>query len=719
MYELLGVLAICTSASSAFAYDWLQFNGNAQHDGNNRLETRLDASNVSQLTRSYQITLPATADGAPVFLEQVTTPSGVKDLLFVNTTQGHIIALDAATGGTVWSKQYTFSAAPASSSPAIDPNRQFVYTYGREGYAHKLAVGDGTEVLTGGWPQLITLKPSVEKASSALATATVGGTSYLYVVTSGYPGDAGDYQGHVTTINLATGAQKIFNSLCSNQTVHFSFTTPNCAEVQSGAWGRPGVIYHAGTNRVFFSTGNGPYAAASNYWSDSVLAITPDGSGSGGKPLDAYTPATFQNLENADADLGSTTPAILPVPGTSNVQHLAAMGGKDSLLRLINLANLSGQGGPGHTGGEIGGLGINIGNLLLSQPAVWVNPADSTTWLFLTNGSASAYRVSIAGNGNPSLVSQWTGANGGHSSPLVANNVLYIASGATLRALNPVTKATLWTSAANAIGFIKWQSPVVANCAVYILDTASQLSAFKLPAALSQLPMKLTIASVNGGTNPTAGAPFNVVVQALDCASAVRNVVNATNVSLTLATGAGALGGTLNCTIPAGANSCTVTGVTYSLPEQGVVIAANRTGGDNLGAALSAPFGVNGQGVVSRKVHGGAGTFDLPLGVVVTNPTTEPRAGPTHTIVFTFSDPVTATGSESITEGSATIGAVTFSGNEVAVPLSGVTDAQYVTLTVSNVALAGGGMGAGTVRIGFLMGDVNQNRVVTVGDMGR
>jgi hypothetical protein len=148
------------------------------------------------------------------------------------------------------------------------------------------------------------------------------------------------------------------------------------------------------------------------------------------------------------------------------------------------------------------------------------------------------------------------------------------------------------------------------------------------------------------------------------------------------------------------------------------VLAANRTAGDNLGPGNSAPFTVSGLGTVSRKTHGAAGAFDLPLGVVVTNPTTEPRAGPLHTIVFTFQNAVMAVGTEAITEGTATIGAVTFSGNELIVPLSGVTDAQYVTLDVGSVALAGGGVGAGTVRIGFLVGDVNQNRVVTVADVG-
>ena len=47
------------------------------------------------------------------------------------------------------------------------------------------------------------------------------------------------------------------------------------------------------------------------------------------------------------------------------------------------------------------------------------------------------------------------------------------------------------------------------------------------------------------------------------------------------------------------------------------------------------------QSAVSRKVHGAAGTFDLALSLLATNPTTEPRKGPTHTIVFTFDKAIT------------------------------------------------------------------------------
>ena len=118
---------------------------------------------------------------------------------------------------------------------------------------------------------------------------------------------------------------------------------------RSAIWARPGVVYHPGLNRIYVGTGNGSYNGntGGRNWSESVLALNPDGTGAGGRPLDSYTPPNFQALDNADADLGSTAPAILPVPAASNVPALAVQGGKDALLRLLNLTNLSGSGGPG------------------------------------------------------------------------------------------------------------------------------------------------------------------------------------------------------------------------------------------------------------------------------------------------------------------------------------------------------------------------------------
>jgi hypothetical protein len=118
----------------------------------------------------------------------------------------------------------------------------------------------------------------------------------------------------------------------------------------------------------------------------------------------------------------------------------------------------------------------------------------------------------------------------------------------------------------------------------------------------------------------------------------------------------------------------------------------------------------------SRKVHGAAGTFDLQLSLIPTNPSTEPRAGPAATVVLTFNKPLTGA-TVTVTEGMATAAAPNITGNDVVVDLTGVADQQYVTVSLSNVASADGSSGgSGSVRIAFLAGDVNQSRVVTLSD---
>ncbi|HQR12509.1 MAG TPA: choice-of-anchor Q domain-containing protein [Casimicrobiaceae bacterium] len=120
----------------------------------------------------------------------------------------------------------------------------------------------------------------------------------------------------------------------------------------------------------------------------------------------------------------------------------------------------------------------------------------------------------------------------------------------------------------------------------------------------------------------------------------------------------------------------------------------------------------------SRKTHGSAGIFDLLLNSNPLTPSTETRNGPAHSIVFTFDKAVTA-GSATVSESAAVAGAPTFNGVEMTVPLTGVVNPQYVTVNVGNVVAQDGGTGGvGTTRIGFLFGDANGSRQVTVADVG-
>ncbi len=162
----------------------------------------------------FRVALPAMSDGAAVYRHHVHTQRGVLDLVFLSTIEGDTMALDAQTGAAIWSHRYrnvpcsrTDSlACEAHTTPAIDPNRHFVYAYALDGRVHKFATSTGAETTTGGWPETATTTPSQEKSAGAFTIAVSHGNIYLYVENGGCSCDSGDYQGHLTTINLRTGA---------------------------------------------------------------------------------------------------------------------------------------------------------------------------------------------------------------------------------------------------------------------------------------------------------------------------------------------------------------------------------------------------------------------------------------------------------------------------------------------------------------------------------
>jgi uncharacterized protein (DUF1800 family) len=131
-------------------------------------------------------------------------------------------------------------------------------------------------------------------------------------------------------------------------------------------------------------------------------------------------------------------------------------------------------------------------------------------------------------------------------------------------------------------------------------------------------------------------------------------------------------------------------------------------------AALAQPAVTS---VLSRMSHG-ALNFDLPL----------PQSGPGGiecrslanglTVVVSFDRTVTA-GTAAVSAGAATVnGQPTFSGQTMHIPLTGVANAQQVTLTLTDVAdNLGGTLASATVSFRVLEGDVNANGAVSVADL--
>jgi hypothetical protein len=122
----------------------------------------------------------------------------------------------------------------------------------------------------------------------------------------------------------------------------------------------------------------------------------------------------------------------------------------------------------------------------------------------------------------------------------------------------------------------------------------------------------------------------------------------------------------------------------------------------------------------SRKMHGGAGIFDIPLPQTGTRGV-ECRSGGAngaYTVVFHFANPVVTCGTAASSSGTASNNPAS-GGNDCIVNLTGVANAQYVTVTLTGVVDSNGGQGNVPGTFGVLIGDVNGNGVVSNGDVSQ
>lgn len=425
-----------TGGQPASTHDWTRFGWDVGRSSASTDETGITAANVGTMRRQ-QVTLDGTVDSSPIYLHGVQVNGAAHDVFFVTTTYGKTLAIDAADGAILW--RYTppgydgwaGSRQITTATPVADPSRNFIYAASPDGRIQKLAVADGRSL----WSTAITALPTREKIASSLNYDR----GRVIAVTGGYIGDAPPYQGHVAVLDAASGRlAHVWNSLCGDRTDVMQ--PSSCNENGSAMWGRAGAVIDATTGDLYIATGNARWDGSKN-WGDAAIVLD----SSATRILDNYTPTNTEELSARDADLGSTSPALLG-------RGYVAQGGKDASIRLIALGRT--RGATPRRGGETQTVPTPSGGNLYSAPAVW--RPGSTTWLIAAdNGATTAWTF----NGGR-LTQAWKNGNGG-TSPLIAGGLLYVYDpGGGLRVYEPQTGKEIATLES---GGGHWNSPIVVD----------------------------------------------------------------------------------------------------------------------------------------------------------------------------------------------------------------------------------------------------------------
>jgi hypothetical protein len=298
------------------------------------------------LDAAFKATFTGAMWASPLYAEN--GPGG-KGAFFAVTTTNDVLALDEATGATLWKTTIgpppTTTGVPCGnisplgiiSTPVIDPTSRTIYvgsalagggTAIMRHEVHALSLDDGKE--RAGWPVDVTkVTAGTQKFNAPAqnqrgALALVG--SILYVPYGGHNGDCGDYRGWIVAIDTKT-------------------------PTNVGAWATSGVgeaIWAAGGlasdgNGVLAVTGNNLQNVAVHADSEEVVRIT------GMATLtrndqNVYYPARWRAIDIADSDFGSNNAMLIRVPGATPASMVVATA-KDGHMYFLDSQKLGGMDG--------------------------------------------------------------------------------------------------------------------------------------------------------------------------------------------------------------------------------------------------------------------------------------------------------------------------------------------------------------------------------------
>jgi hypothetical protein len=496
------ILVNLTVAKSA---DWLMVDHDASRSGNAADETTITTSNVGGLQLNWSVAVDGPVTAQPLFAGGLQIGGQQKDLVIVGSGGNSIYALDAATGTTVWRRN--FGAQPSNcaipggygitGAPLIDRSVSRIYTVSQDGIFRTLSLLDGTDAA-----------PQLPLISGAATNKVWGGLNkignYVYIATASDGCDTRPWRGQVYRVNV-TGNP----ALAGNFVVVPGIAAPNGG---GGIWGYGGVSADPATGNIYAASGSDsqdpegytPYA-------NRMIALDPSLNllGSYAPP----EPSTFPcNGAPCDLDFGATPLVFQP----NGCPTMVAAGNKNGNLYVFKASELATSSLPFQI------LTLNSANDWLGSGGVGGVPAfwSAGNMVFVTDAGPGINGVSggvIGLNVTASCTLQvaWSAVLGGNtqpnSTPTIANGVVFVGEGSTgrIHAYDALTGAHLWNSGAQYGAAATYAAPSVAQGRVYAgswsnFSGGGIVGAFSLnQQSISISPLTLSFNAQQNGSNPS------------------------------------------------------------------------------------------------------------------------------------------------------------------------------------------------------------------------
>lgn len=503
-------LAACVGI--IWAAEWPTDGSNSQRTNWQQDEKILNTSNVRGLKILWKVKLENVPHEMhslfpPLIVENVATPTGVKQIAIEAGIDDRLYALDVATGAVLWKKHFEYPT-PArrgregdplcptgqTATPVIGPANgsasRTVYALAGDGQIHSLNVANGEDVAS----------PFPFGYPNGKSYALNLWNNILFTTTS--QGCAGN-PNQMWAVNLADPEKKVMTA------------NPK----SGGLWGRQGAAIDS-TGTAWAPTGDGRYDPANQVYGDGLIGARVEGREL--KITDWYMPSNWVWMQKRDLDM-QVTPAIFPFKG----RELMITGSKECRMFLLDTRS---AGGPNHQ------TPLDRTSLLCNDEAdfqsagIWGSMAtwqdsNGTRWALtpfwgpshpdfkppisngpVTHGAIVALKVEDTG-GKPHLSPAWMSRDMNQAEPpVIANGVIYAygngentrqayadrglydfsperiknSSHAVLYALDGQTGKELYSSGDQIQSFNHFSGLSVANGRVYIATFDSVLYCFGL-----------------------------------------------------------------------------------------------------------------------------------------------------------------------------------------------------------------------------------------------